>query len=249
MLTELKGLWRALVAGVRAGELQGCSALHRTDSISTYALVARGGTCRSGRLHGLLRLIWCWCMLHDVQLRSQFVGAGVIISTGVDALSRHDDRHDCRLKRHLFNLIWKSFGPLEFDRFASFATAQLNPVTGQRLPYNSLFIDEASAGTDALTVDWAGYRNYAFPPVALIPDVLRLIRSSRSVCVLIAPVWPSQHWWPSLLAVQQGQLTLGSVHDICDPGPAGHSNPIPGWVDNVVTSYAAFLLDGTRAQD
>lgn len=247
VLTELKGLWRALVAGVRAGELQSHDVLHRTDSISTYALVARGGTCRSGRLHALVRLIWCWCMLHDVRLRSQFVGADVIISTGVDALSRTADKHDCRLKGHLFDRIWQTFGPLDFDRFASYATAQCSPATGQRLPYNSLFIDEACAGVDALTVDWAGHRNYAFPPVALIPDTLRLVTTSRSVCVLVAPVWPSQHWWPVLLSLERGRLTLGSVHEICTPGPAGHSTPLPGWKDSADTVFAAFFLDGSLA--
>ena len=89
----------------------------------------------------------------------------------------------------------------------------------------------------------------AFPPVGLIPDTLRLVRSSGSVCLLIAPVWPSQHWWPSLLAMERGRLTLGSVHDICAPGPAGQTNPLPGWSDVAHTFYAAFLLDGAAVDD
>lgn len=246
MLTELKGLWRALVAGVRCGELQGHSVLHRTDSISTYALVARGGTSRSQRLHNLVRLIWAFCMLHDVSLQSQFVGSDAIVTSGTDALSRFDDPFDCQLRPHLFKLIWQAFGPLHFDRFASFRTAQCEPGADRRLPYNSLFLDEGCAGLDALTADWAGCTNYAFPPVPLISDVLAKVRSSRCKCVLVAPVWPSQVWWPVLLELCEGRLGLGSVHDICLPNRHGAATPLAGWNPDADTSFAAFLLNGER---
>lgn len=199
VLTDLKGLWRALVTGVRAGELQGQSVLHRTDSISSYALVARGGTCRSARLNGLVRLIWAFCMLHDIELQCQFVGADAIILSGADALSRFDGPFDCQLRSSLFKLIWQAFGPIQFDRFASHRTVQHVPGTDAHLPYNSLFLDEHSAGLDALAADWSGFTNYAFPPVPLILDVLRIVRASHCKCVLVAPVWPSQFWWPELL--------------------------------------------------
>lgn len=245
VLTELKGLWRSLVVGVRRNELQHQTVLHRTDSISTYALIVRGGTCRSQRLHNLVRLIWAWCMLHDVQLQCQFVGADAIIQSGADALSRFDDPFDCQLRPSLFADIWAAFGPLEFDRFASFRTAQCPPGTHTRLPYNSLFVDEGSAGIDALTADWAGCMNYAFPPVPLVSDVLSIVRTSRCKCVLVAPVWPSQAWWPLLLELCETQLPLGSVHDICLPNASGAA-PLAGWNPDVDTPFAAFLLDGAR---
>ena len=245
VLTELKALWRALVTGVRGGELQGQSVLHRTDSISTYAIVAAGGTCRSSRLNGLARLVWAWCMLHDIQLQSQFVGADTIISSGADALSRSDDLFDCQLRPFLFGLIWQAFGPLGFDRFASYATAQCAPGTTVRLPYNSLFADEGTAGVDALAADWSGCVSYAFPPAPLIAEVLRIVRASRCKCALVAPVWPSQVWWPLLLELSTARLGLGSVHDLCLPNSRG-AVPLPGWAADVDTRFAAFFLDGAR---
>ena len=233
------------MTGVRAGELQGQSVLHRTDSISTYAIVARGGTCRSTRLNGFTRLVWAWCMLHDVQLQSQFVGSDAIITSGADALSRSADPFDCQLRPSLFRMIWNTWGPIGFDRFASYATAQRVPGTATRLPYNSLFADEGTAGVDALAADWSGCVNYAFPPVPLIYDVLRIVRVARCKCILVAPVWPAQIWWPLLTELSTARLGLGSVHDIYVPNRRGAA-PLAGWSAAVDTPFAAFLLDGGR---
>lgn len=108
-----------------------------------------------------------------------------------------------------------------------------------------MFVDEGSAGIDALTADWAGCMNYAFPPVPLVSDVLSIVRTSRCKCVLVAPVWPSQAWWPLLLELCETQLPLGSVHDICLPNASGAA-PLAGWNPDVDTPFAAFLLDGAR---
>lgn len=135
VFTELKGLWRSLVSF--GADLFGCSVLHCTDNISTYCCIRKGGS-RSARLNGITRLIWSWCMVHDIHLESQYVGKDVIIRAGADLMSRVDDCYDCRLKPDLFHNIWQSLGPVTFDRFACHNTVQRHPDTGRPLPYNSL---------------------------------------------------------------------------------------------------------------
>lgn len=46
-----------------------------------------------------------------------------------------------------------------------------------------------------------GYRGYANPPWNLVGRVLNRVRQQHATLVLIAPVWKSQPWYPSLLEV------------------------------------------------
>ncbi len=65
--------------------------------------------------------------------------------------------------------------------------------------------------TDALAHKWPSLPLYAFPPVALLPQVLRRVREQWHMLILIAPLWRNQLWvselfqllkaapWPILL--------------------------------------------------
>ena len=62
--------------------------------------------------------------------------------------------------------------------------------------YYCLGSDTQASGSDALTMNWDTVHGYAFPPIALIPRVLRkLLRHPSATIVLIAPFWPSQIWF------------------------------------------------------
>jgi hypothetical protein len=65
VVTELQGLWRALVAAGRS--VAGQVLLHRTDSISTY-WVLRNGRSRSQRLHDIVRRILVYCDVFGIHL-------------------------------------------------------------------------------------------------------------------------------------------------------------------------------------
>ena len=68
------------------------------------------------------------------------------------------------------------------------------------LPYFSPFRDPNALGTDALLQPWDGWQAYAFPPYALIPAILKKLRSSSGVLLtIIAPYWPQRPWFPELL--------------------------------------------------
>ncbi len=48
--------------------------------------------------------------------------------------------------------------------------------------------------TDALAHEWPSLPLYAFPPVALLPQVLSRVREQRHKLILIAPLWRNQPW-------------------------------------------------------
>lgn len=182
------------------GELAGQVVLHRTDSISTYAVLRNEGSSKSARLTAIVRRLLVYCMAFDVTLASQYVGAGVIIKSGADLLSRSADVSDgCKLNQVLFGKLWQVWGPFGVDMFASRATVQAGP-DGKLLPYWSMLADGFSEGVDAMTASWQGWGVvYAFPPVKLVGEVVQLVIEQRVRAVLVVPEWPAQWWWPLLL--------------------------------------------------
>ncbi|KAG6935305.1 hypothetical protein G0U57_015145, partial [Chelydra serpentina] len=53
--------------------------------------------------------------------------------------------------------------------------------------------------TDAFLLPWADHLSYAFPPFPLVHRVLLKLRRDRARLILIAPAWPRQHWYTTLL--------------------------------------------------
>eukprot|EP00775_Hariotina_reticulata_P003268 gene3268-3545_t len=116
VMTELEGLWRTIIGA--GSSLMGQVVLHRTDSISTYAVVSKGGSSRSGRLTDVARRLQVYCMIHDITLATQYVGSEVIIRSGADMLSRSIDFSDGgKLNPRVFERLWRAImGPVEVTR-------------------------------------------------------------------------------------------------------------------------------------
>ncbi len=48
---------------------------------------------------------------------------------------------------------------------------------------------------DVLAHDWPNLLLYAFPPIALIPQVIRRIREHKHKVNIVSPLWRNQHWF------------------------------------------------------
>ncbi len=60
--------------------------------------------------------------------------------------------------------------------------------------------------TDALAHEWPSLPLYAFPPVALLPQVLRRVREQRDKLILIAPLWRNRPWVLELFQLLKAAL-------------------------------------------
>ncbi len=89
------------------------------------------------------------------------------------------DQHDYSLHEELFAYLDGLLGPHSVDRFASAATRQpLLPPNGGR--FCSQFFHPEAEWTNAFTVDWGGENNWIFPPVHLVGEAIRHLRSSAA---------------------------------------------------------------------
>ena len=127
-----------------------------------------------------------------------------------DALSRPNQilGSEWTLKLSVFHQLRKRW-PVSIDPFAT-------SLNHRCIPYFSPFYNPNSIGTDALLQQWNGWQAYAFPPYALIPVVLKKLRSSCGVLLsIIAPCWPQRPWFPELLElVVDGPVALPLDKDL-----------------------------------
>ena len=70
---------------------------------------------------------------------------------------------------------------------------------GEECPIPGVLLPGIGPPGQQLTMNWDMVHGYAFPPIALIPRVLRkFLRHPSATIVLVAPFWPSQIWFRQL---------------------------------------------------
>ena len=176
-----------------APHIQGCAVTVLSDNVTATAYLNHmGGPRRS--MSQVAKAVWALAHQLDISLTVRYLaGKDNVVA---DRLSRRSDPYEWQLHPHLFRHIDRVFGPHTVDRFASLQSAQL-----QR--YNSALYDPAAEAVDALSQDWTGEMNFVNPPFRLLPKVLRLISNQQVCATVIAPYWPSQTWFRTLLQMSQ----------------------------------------------
>lgn len=76
-----------------------------------------------------------------------------------------------------------------------FAT-RLNTQLGS---YAAWHPDPDAEFINAFSCDWSKYYFYAFPCFSLIPRCMAKLRLDQGECILIAPVWVTQSWFPQVM--------------------------------------------------
>ena len=177
-------------------QLRGCLKGHVVavfyDNTTAVAYLRHQGGTLSATLNSVAQWILCWAEREEISICPQFVlGRNNVVA---DALSRPSQvvGTEWTLHQEVFDSLRKRW-PVVIDLFAS----SLNHRCGV---YFAPVSDPMAAGTDAMLQCWDHLLGYAFPPFAMIPQVLHKIReSSGAVVTLVAPFWPQKEWFPDLL--------------------------------------------------
>ncbi len=143
------------------------------------------------RLSEIAQELWMWARDRDIWVSAVHLPG--ILNIEADAQSRDlsDENKEWKLNPSTFAKINDLWGPLEIDLFATRINCQL-----QR--YISWLPDPDSCCTNAFLTSWDEFC-YAFPPFSLLTRVLQKVEADSSEMVLVAPVWPTQPWFPRLL--------------------------------------------------
>ena len=172
---------------------QGQTVLVMSDNSTVVSHIQRQGGTRSWTLCSQTLRLLQWCQAHDISLRSRFIpGRRNVLA---DQLSRRSQILPAEWSLHpdVCHHLWKVWGAPHIDLFAT----SLN----HKLPlYCSPFPDPEAWATDALVIPWDRLWIYAYPPPALLGQIIHkfgLTRNSR--LILLAPLWPQQPWFAELL--------------------------------------------------
>jgi hypothetical protein len=192
-----------------------------SDNMSVVAAINRQGGTRSPSLSILVEGVLLWAFQRGCILSARHVVGSLNIVA--DLLSRNHEiiPTEWTLEYRVLEPVWQAWGLPMVDLFATRFNSRL-PMFVSPVP------DPRAWAVDALTLCWTGLFAYAFPPLPLIPKVIRKVIEDRPQMILIAPKWPAQMWFPQLLALSHSPpIDLGVVFgDLFQPRSKRlHGNP------------------------
>ncbi|XP_071145224.1 uncharacterized protein [Mytilus edulis] len=183
-------------------------------------------------LHILAKEIWFWCLERKLWISVAHIAGKLNIEA--DKLSRKlNDDIEWTLKTELFEKLQSTVGTMHIDLFAS----RLNNRTTQYVSYKP---DPHAIAIDAFTIKWTNNNfYYIFPPFSVIGQVLqKIIKDKLDKVVLIAPLWPTQIWFPQLLHQISQQSYILPKNSLFLPQDLKRIHPISN------LRLGAFILSG-----
>ena len=193
------------------------------DNMVALSYIVRQGGTKSQRLVDRARELWDYLASKGIMITAEWLPTH--LNTVADYESRNvEDSSDWLLNRQVFKSLCKAFkvNP-SVDLFASRTCHQLKK-------YMAYKMDPEAVAVDAIQQDWGNFNApYAFPPFALIGQVLQKIESlSETVVILVAPVWPTSPWYPALLDLTvDNPVLLPTKRDLLS-NPSGNCHPLLG---------------------
>ena len=234
---ELLGCWYTIRALLdKAVPVSEWHRVHLSCQLDSMVAIkyCRVAVSRSLTLSRLGARMYDWMETH--RLQASFRHLAGILNVESDRLSRVAWSHiEWKLMPRLFHKVCQVLQlRVEYDLFASRQNRQVRR-------FFSWSHDFESVGCDSLSHPWSMKQTlYAYPPPILIGRVLQKVHQE---CVndllLVAPVWPTQAWWPALLhlLVEVPLLLPNRNWIVEDPGGA------PAWPGR--WSLCVFRLSGS----
>lgn len=196
-------------------EIRGHNLQILSDNIATVAYINKQGGTRSRRLQSIAQEILSWAEGNLASISAVHLkGKNNCLA---DYLSRHRiDRDNWSLHPEVFADLTKRWGYPVADLFA-------NRNNRKTEIFFSMNPADQALGIDALANPWPPGLCYAFPPIRLIPEVLRKFRLEETDLILIAPFWPKRPWFSLLQSlVSEPPWSLPKREDLLLQGPVSH---------------------------
>ena len=180
-----------------------------TDNTTIVSYINKEGGMKSGSLCALLWRLLLWCNQRQIVLRARHILGHLNVIA--DKLSRHKQviQTEWSLLQEIFDLLCRRWHTPTVDLFAT----RFN----HKLPrFVSPVPDRLAWKVDASSLQWEDLHAYAFPPTALLGQVVtKLLDHSCRRLILIAPGWPNMPWFCDLVSMSvQIPLSLPKVENL-----------------------------------
>ena len=185
---ELKAAFLGILALCK--EISDSHILVQMDKVTAVSYINNMGGTHSLMCNKLAKDIWIWCRSNNIWLSATHIPG--ITNVEADRASRKfKDSSEWQLDPSVFERITEHWGKPNLDLFAS-------QINFQFKPYISWKPDPDAKTVNAFTFSWHDDFMYIFPPFSLMGQVLKKIREDKGKAIVIAPLWPTQPWWPRL---------------------------------------------------
>ena len=189
-----------------------CKNLHSTnvkimsDNATAISYISNMGGTKSKTCNSITKQIWLWCQPKQLWLTPAFIPGKQNVAA--DSASRNfNEATEWMLNTNVFRCITNELGLPNIDLFASFENKQLKNYVAWKP-------DPEAIAIDAFSFEWKKDFFYIFPPFSLISKVLKKIQQDRTRCILIAPDWPTQPWYPSLMKIKVNIITIPPTENL-----------------------------------
>ena len=166
------------------------------DNSTSCAYINKFGG-RVHKLDSIAREIWFWCIERRIHLSAAHVPGVENCEADEESRTINDDT-EWSLRPEIFAAILGKFQLIAVDLFASRLNNKVKRYVSRRP-------DPYAYAIDAFSLTWADDVFYIFPPFSLLARILQKVEEDKTDAVLVAPIWPTQSWWPSLLHLIHGQ--------------------------------------------
>ena len=139
----------------------------------------------------VIKEIWQFCIKRNIWLSAAYIPGKTNIEADEESRRENQDTEWILNPNILSDALDRLDVKPEIDLFAS----RLNHQFSRYVSYKP---DPDAEAVNAFTMSGSDVTFYAFPPVCIIPNVLRKIVKDRTRRILVVPDWPSQPWYPIL---------------------------------------------------
>ena len=160
-----------------------------------------------------------------------------IQNTEADLKSQKNEVHtEWKLKKNIFSSICSQLNANpKIDLFATRLNTQLSTFASYRP-------DSKCIAVNAFLLDWSKLDFYEFSPFVCVNRVLQKIYQDKGKGIVIAPDWPSQSFYPRLIAMAVKTISIAPREtNLYLPSQAAVKHPV-----GKTLKILACLVDGTK---
>lgn len=189
--------------------MKGKCVLIATDNTTTLSYINKFGGTRSPEMFEATKSLLLWCNKHTIMIKATHIKGSLNVMA--DMLSRKTKTVNTEWSLHpeVTQSLWNKWFQPNIDLFAT----RFN----HKLPkYISPFPDPLAHGVDAMSLEWSRQTLYAFPPFALVNQVITKFEQSQQCrMILVAPFWPTRNWFGTLMKLRKGEpVELPKWHNL-----------------------------------